>query len=104
LVPKNLSSVSLDGIRLKAQTSREAQSRAAVPLAQKEIFEVVWASDLKASREPCDQHFPVMTFLEEALMQAQNLLEGLDIPSDLGSPQDPQGGTGGCHWGEGCLE
>ena len=41
-----------------------------------------------------------MSSWEEVPGQTQNTLEGLHVSSGLGTPQDPLGGTGKCHWGQ----
>ena len=43
------------------------------------------------------------SYWEKAPRETQNSLEGLYVPSGLGTPRDPTGGAGECHWGEGCV-
>ena len=56
-----------------------------------------------ASWSPLFTGFSGTSNWKKAPGQTQNSQEGLYIPSDLGTPQDPPGGAGEGHWGEGCL-
>ena len=85
-------------MKVSSSGSEGAQSRAVASPHIKDSAEVVHLVGMVAFGG-----FSGRSHWEEALWQNQNSLEGLYIPSDLGTPRDPPGGAGECCWVEGCL-